>query len=89
MGMTIDETIYCMQSYLPSEEYTHCTECKYYGCNTNRTCKSNEAHQKAIEIMHKYQTMQEVLERVWNVPSCMLDEAECLNKIMETYRIVR
>ena len=32
MGITIDETIYCMKSYLPSDDYTHCTECKYYGC---------------------------------------------------------
>lgn len=44
---------------------------------------------EAIDTMRKYQTMQEVLEKVWNVPSCMLDEAECLNKIMETYRTVR
>lgn len=43
----------------------------------------------AISTMRKYQTMQEVLEKVWNVPSCMLDEAECLNEIMETYRTVR
>jgi hypothetical protein len=43
----------------------------------------------AIDTMRKYQTMQEVLEKVWNVPSCMLDEAECLNQIMETYRTVR
>ncbi len=44
---------------------------------------------QAIDIMHKYQTMQEILERVWNGPACMLDEAECLNQIMETYRTVR
>jgi ASC-1-like (ASCH) protein len=48
-----------------------------------------ETLQVAITTMRKYQTMQEVLEKVWNVPSCMLDEAECLNKIMETYRTVR
>jgi hypothetical protein len=50
---------------------------------------SDEALDFAIEIMRKYQTMQEVLDKVWNVPSCMLDEAECLSKIMETYRTVR
>jgi hypothetical protein len=55
MGMTIDEAIYCMKSYLPNDDYTHCTECKYYGCKDNKTCKSSEAHQKAMEIMRKYQ----------------------------------
>ena len=44
---------------------------------------------KTLDIMRKYQKIQEVLEKVWNVSSCMLDEAECLNKIMETYRTVR
>lgn len=42
-----------------------------------------------VKWLEKYQKMQEVLDKVWNVPSCMLDEAECLNKIMETYRTVR
>ena len=51
MGMTIDEAIYCMESYLPSDNYTHCTECKYYGCKDNKTCASSEAHQTAIETM--------------------------------------
>lgn len=60
--MTIDEAIYCMQSYLPSEEYTHCTECKYYGCNANGICKSSEAHQKAISIMRKYQKIEEIVK---------------------------
>ena len=44
---------------------------------------------KAINIMRKYQKMQEILEKVWNIPSCMIDKAECLDKIMETYRTVR
>ena len=43
----------------------------------------------AIYTMRKYQTMQAVLEKVWDVPACMLDKAECLDKIMETYKTVR
>lgn len=65
MGMSIDEAIYCMKSYLPSDDYTHCTECKYYGCNTNGTCKSNEAHQKAISIMRKYQKIEQIV-KTWD-----------------------
>ena len=42
-----------------------------------------------IYTMRKYQTMQAVLEKVWDVPACMLDKAECLDKIMETYKTVR
>ena len=61
MEITIDEAIYCMKSYLPSDAYTHCTECKYYGCKDNKTCASNEAHQKAIDIMRKYQKIQEIV----------------------------
>jgi len=53
------------------------------------TPQAKDARNVAIDTMRKYQTMQEVLEKVWNVPSCMLDEAECLNKIMEIYRTVR
>lgn len=48
-----------------------------------------ESLESAIEVMRKYQIIQKVLEKVWNIPSCMLDEAECLNEIMETYRTVR
>ncbi len=61
MGISIDEAIYCMESYLPSDDYTHCTECKYYGCKDNKTCKSNEAHQKAIDIMRKYQKIKDIV----------------------------
>ena len=64
MGITIDEAIYCMKSYLPSDDYTHCTECKYYGCNDNNTCKSNEAHQKAIDTMRKYQKIEQILKDI-------------------------
>ncbi|MBR6289330.1 MAG: hypothetical protein IKR19_08345 [Acholeplasmatales bacterium] len=53
----------------------------------NEKCKASLA--KAIDTMQKFQTMQEVLEKVWNIPACMIDKAECLNKIMETYRTVR
>lgn len=49
----------------------------------------SEKAKMSYEYKFKYQTMEEVLEKVWHVPSCILDEAECLNEIMETYRTVR
>jgi hypothetical protein len=58
----------------------------FCGFNEENVTQSLET---AIDTMRKYQKMQEVLDKVWNVPSCMLDEAECLGKIMETYRTVR
>lgn len=48
-----------------------------------------EAFDVATDTMRKYQKIQEILEKVWNIPSCMIDKAECLDKIMETYRTVR
>jgi hypothetical protein len=51
--------------------------------------KDNEAVQAVIKTIHKYQKMIEILEKVWNIPSCMIDKSECLDKIMETYRTVR
>lgn len=42
-----------------------------------------------IETMRKYQKMQEVLERIWNIPSHLINKEECLDRIMETYREVR
>lgn len=77
MEITIDEAIYCMKSYLPNEEYTHCTECKYYGCKDNKTCASNEAHQKAMNIMRKYQRIQEQAEL-----------AEKENHVVDTARMI-
>lgn len=53
----------------------------------NEKCKPSL--DMAIDTMRKYQTMQAVLEKVWDVPACMLDKAECLDKIMETYKTVR
>lgn len=76
--MTIDEAIYCMKSYLPSDDYTHCTECKYYGCKNNNICASNEAHQKAINIMHKYQKIEEIVGNYGFDTSWL-----CLRKIRE------
>ena len=77
MGMSIDESInWVNKNILEMRNWHLCTIDKY-------------ALNMAIETMRKYQTMQEVLEKVWNVPSCMLDEAECLNEIMEAYRTVR
>ena len=75
MEMTIDIAISCIEMVQTQLEIT----------NQPRSL----AFDTAIETMRKYQKMQEILEKVWNVPSCMLDEAECLGKIMETYRTVR
>ena len=83
MGMTIDDAIeYNKNLKMYMEISDKHDEYKFLEEN-------HIALEMAIETMHKYQTMQKVLEKVWNVPSCMLDEAECLNKIMETYRTVR
>lgn len=100
MGMTIDELI----TFCEEEEYNHRLNCKRYDDasgytrskdkNIRTACAIREDtyadfYKEISETMRKYQTMQEILEKVWNVPSCMLDEAECLNQIMETYRTVR
>lgn len=76
MEMTIDEAIYCMESYLPSDNYTHCTECKYHG----KTCASITAHQKAINTMRKYQKIEQALNS-WNM-NCINDR-EFINTIRE------
>ena len=85
MGMSIDEAIYCMKSYLPSDEYTHCTECKYYGCKDNGTCVSNEAHQMAIDTMHKYQQIRQI---AFPLQFCSTDklEHEAIMKICEVLK---
>ncbi len=53
------------------------------------TPQAKDAKDVAIDTMRKYQKMQEILEKVWNIPSCMIDKAECLDRIIETYRTVR
>lgn len=80
MKMTIDEAIYCMKSYLPSDEYTHCTECKYYGCKDDGTCASNKAHQMAIDTMRKYQQIEQILD------DCDLEAWEVLEKVKEVVK---
>lgn len=60
MGMSIDEVIYCMNSYLPDLHVSDCINCKYYG-STEGFCCSDEAHQKAIDIMRKYQKIKEII----------------------------
>lgn len=73
MGMTIDEAT----ETIKGERWVACQE------------KYQEAMNLIETTMYKYQAMQEVLEKVWKAPSCMIDKEKCLNKIMETYRTVR
>ena len=55
--MTIQEAIYCMESYLPeTESPDHCLDCPYYGSQGNPNeqvyvCKSSEAHRIAIKAL--------------------------------------
>ena len=62
MGMTIDEAIYCMNSYLPDSRVSDCINCKYYGSKEGIFCCSDEAHQKAIDTMRKYQKIEQIAE---------------------------
>ena len=78
MGMTIDEAIRRIDEHNYIHQYKE-----------PRAVYITEAFDVAVEAMRKYQKMQEILEKVWNIPSCMIDKAECLDKIMETYRTVR
>lgn len=48
-----------------------------------------QAREKAVGVMQKYQKIQKVLERIWNIPSHLINKEECLDRIMETYREVR
>ena len=54
--MTIEEAIYCMESYLPENEL-FCINCPYYGNkqidNQISTCCSSEAHKLAIKALKK------------------------------------
>lgn len=45
--MTIDEAIFCMESYLSYDDLS-CTRCKYY---RNDTCQSRTAHKIAISAL--------------------------------------
>ena len=55
--MTIDEAIYCMQSYLPDGGDEGCYSCSYYHRKHEEdnyyTCCSKEAHEMAIEALKK------------------------------------
>lgn len=84
MGITIDEAIYCMKSYLPSDDYIHCTECKYYGCKDNKTCVSNEAHQIAINTMRKYKQIEEIYKN-WCYPT-YFNATDAMNKLGEVLK---
>ena len=66
--MTIDEAIYCMQSYLPEDGYYGCKYCPYYGAKklpregggVVRVCRSNEAHKMAIEALKAVKIIREL-----------------------------
>ena len=53
--MTIDEAIFCMQSYLPESTYDSCRSCPYYGKHQIEknvfVCESNKAHKMAIKAL--------------------------------------
>ena len=55
--MTIEEAIYCMESYLPDNEIEHCLNCPYYGCKHIKdnvyVCNSSEAHRMAIRALRQ------------------------------------
>lgn len=65
--MTNEEARYCMRSYMPDTEgeYTHCTKCKYYGCNKHKTCNSGLAHKMAYDALDKINKIKKVLKE-WN-----------------------
>lgn len=54
--MTIEEAIYCMESYLFENELS-CVNCPYYGSrqidNQTCVCCSSEAHKLAIKALEK------------------------------------
>lgn len=82
MGITIDESIENLVLLKKLED-----SLGNISANTNSV--ASQSLECAVDTMRKYQIIQKVLEKVWNTPSCILDEAECLNEIMETYRTVR
>lgn len=79
--MTIEETIYCMKSYLPDDN-EHCTNCKYYkskmtarGCYL---CQSNEAHKIAIKLL---ETWKQIKEEINQLPSGVLRDSVYVSKV--------
>lgn len=93
MEITIDEVIKALKWFLEYNEEDYYVGDRFQDKYGDWFYKVSErdfkAFRRAVDIMRKYQIIQKVLEKVWNTPSCMLDEAECLNEIMETYRTVR
>ena len=75
MKITIDEHIEVLKSYHHG----------FTGCASNL----QDSIDVAVDIMCKYQKMQKVLERIWNIPGHLINKKECLDRIMETYREVR
>ena len=75
--MTIDEAIFCMESYLPESTYDSCCACPYYGKHQIEKnvfiCESNEAHKMAINALTKIKMLQDVL----NYLQICNEEAKC------------
>ena len=84
MEISVDEALINLESLQKDYQDFHDEVWKDESYSINA-----ESLDVAIETIHKYQKMLEILEKVWNIPSCMIDKAECLDKIMETYRTVR
>lgn len=90
INMTIEETIERLNLILETDKRT------LNGFNIPHEPLEKEIEAlniaiKALDTMRKYQQLQEVLEKIWNIPNHLnlTDKAQCLDRIMETYKEVR